>query len=67
MTVNGFKSRVAPAGAAFQPNMTSNPAWRRGLQSWRPVRRVAELGSVGVSARPEESLPKPLLTDTVRA
>jgi glucan phosphoethanolaminetransferase (alkaline phosphatase superfamily) len=25
--------------------MASNPAWRRGLQSLRPVRRVAELGS----------------------
>ena len=29
-----------------QPIMASNPAWRRGLQSWRPVGRVAELGSL---------------------
>jgi hypothetical protein len=27
--------------------MASNPAWRRGLQSLRPVGRVAELGSLG--------------------
>ena len=30
-----------------QPIMASNPAWRLGLQFTRPVRRVAELGSLG--------------------
>src|SRR5512134_4010781 len=27
----------------------ANPAWRRGWQSWRPVGRVAELGSLGLN------------------
>src|SRR5882762_9588228 len=29
-----------------QPCVAANPAWRRGWQSLRPVRRVAELGSL---------------------
>ena len=36
----------APAAPFPQPFMASNPAWRRGWQSSRPVRRVAELGVV---------------------
>ena len=45
----GFRNvhRVAPSGAAFQPNMTSNPAIALRLQSTRPAGRVAELWSLG--------------------
>jgi len=38
---------VTLGGFTFQPNMTSNPAGASRLQSLRPVRRVAELGSRG--------------------
>jgi len=37
---------VTLGGVTFQPNMTSNPAGASRLQSLRPVRRVAELGSL---------------------
>ena len=37
---------MALCGALVQPNMTSNPAIAPRLQSRRPVRRVAELGSL---------------------